>query len=152
MAPSKFPGVGVNPVEIEDTRTLELIKVQGRGAHIDAALRRFGWDGSSPVATCLITTEEGSVEGAEWILRGDLGRVQDPMKPSNNMVGCLDLTDLSRFQFPTVTIPQSGAKNHSDWHSGADFLSMLEYNGRQITEESRIRADPFITERSFCLR
>ena len=99
------------------------------------------------------------MEGSEWILRGDLGsvktplkRVQDPTKPNNNMVGCLDLTDLSRFQFPTVTLPQSGAKNHSDWHSGTDFLSMLEYNGRKVTEESRIRTDPFITERGFCLR
>ena len=99
------------------------------------------------------------VEGSEWILRGDLGsvktplrRVQDPARPNNNMVGCLDLTDLSRFQFPTATVPQSGAKNHSNWHTGTDFLSMLEYNGRRITEESGIRADPFITERGFCLR
>ena len=103
MAPSKFPGVGVNPVEIEDTRALELIKVQGKGAHIDAALRRFGWDGTSPVATCLIPTEDGSVEGSEWILRENLGcvktplrRVQDPTRSNNNLAGCLDLTDLSR--------------------------------------------------------
>ena len=159
MAPSKFPGVGVNLIEIEDTRTLELIKVQGKGAHIDAALKRFGWDGSSPVATCLITTEEGSVEGCEWILRGNLGcvktplrRVQGPTRSNTNLAGCLDLTDLSRFQFPTVTVPLSEAKNHSDWHTGTDFLSMLEYNGRKITEESGIRSDPFITERGFCLR
>ena len=159
MAPPKFPGIGINPVEIEDARTLELIKVQGKGAHIDAALKRFGWNGSAPVATCLITTDEGEVEGSEWILRGDLGsvktplrRVQDPARPNNNMVGCLDLTDLLRFQFPTVTVPQSGAKNHSNWHTGTDFLSMLEYNGRRITEESGIRADPFIAERGFCLR
>ena len=30
MAPLKFPGVGINPVEIEYTRTLEIIKVQGK--------------------------------------------------------------------------------------------------------------------------
>ena len=44
--------------------------------------------------------------------------------------------------FPTVTVPLSEAKNHSRRHSGTDFLSMLEYIGRKITEESRIRSDP----------
>ena len=128
------------------------MKGQGKGAHLDAALRRFGWNGSSPVATCLTTTEEGS----EWILRGNLGsikmplrRVQDPTKPNNNMVGCLVLTDLSRFQFPTGKVPQSGVKNNSDWLIGTDFLTLLEYNGRKVTEESGIRADPFISERGF---
>ena len=139
MAPPKFPGIGINPVEIEDARTLELIKVQGKGAHIDAALKRFGWNGSAPLATCLITTDEGEVEGSEWILRGDLGsvktplrRVQDPARPNNNMVGCLDLTDLSRFQFPTGKVPQSGVKNHSDWLIGTDSLCWNTMEGKSL--------------------
>ena len=64
----------------------------------------------------LITTELGAIKGTEYVMRGNLGlvsvpmkRVQDPEKIDHTLVVNLDLTDLSKFKFPTITSPHIGS-------------------------------------------
>ena len=53
---------------------------------------------------------------------------------------------------PIVTVPQSGVKNHSNWHSGRMFIPMLEFNGKEITKESGIRSGQLIIGNGVRLR
>ena len=124
-----------------------------------SALKRTGWDGKSPTLSVLITTELGAIKGTEYVMRGNLGlvsvpmkRVQDPEKIDHTLVVNLDLTDLSKFKFPTITSPTLGAPNHSIWEDGLKWVKSLTTSGATYTDEADIRSNQFMAESGFCLR
>ena len=156
---SWFESVGDAIVPVTSERSWAHLEVPGKGDHISAALKRTGWDGRSPVLSVLITTELGAIKGSEYVLRGSLGlvsvplrRVQDPEKTDHTLVVNLDLTDLSRFKFPTITSPVAGATNHSVWEDGVTWVKSLTSGGLTYTDEADIRANQFMSESGFCLR
>ena len=107
----------------------------------------------------LITTELGAIKGTEYVMRGNLGlvsvpmkRVQDPEKIDHTLVVNLDLTDLSKFKFPTITSPTLGAPNHSIWEDGLKWVKSLTTSGATYTDEADIRSNQFMAESGFCLR
>ena len=154
-----FEGVGDAIVPVTSERAWAHLEVPGRGDHISAALKRTGWDGKSPTLSVLITTELGAIKGTEYVMRGNLGlvsvpmkRVQDPEKIDHTLVVNLDLTDLSKFKFPTITSPTLGAPNHSIWEDGLKWVKSLTTSGATYTDEADIRSNQFMAESGFCLR
>ena len=162
MSKSKKPlleGVGDAIVPVTSERAWAHLEVPGRGDHISSALKRTGWDGKSPTLSVLITTELGAIKGTEYVMRGNLGlvsvpmkRVQDPEKIDHTLVVNLDLTDLSKFKFPTITSPTLGAPNHSIWEDGLKWVKSLTTSGATYTDEADIRSNQFMAESGFCLR
>lgn len=154
-----FEGVGDAIVPVTSERAWAHLEVPGRGDHISSALKRTGWDGKSPTLSVLITTELGAIKGTEYVMRGNLGlvsvpmkRVQDPEKIDHTLVVNLDLTDLSKFKFPTITSPTLGAPNHSIWEDGLKWVKSLTTSGATYTDEADIRSNQFMAESGFCLR
>ena len=155
----RFEGVGDAIVPVTSERSWAHLEVPGRGDHISSALKRTGWDGRSPTLSVLITTEQGAIKGSEYVMRGNLGlvsvpmkRVQDPDKIDHTLVANLDLTDLSKFKFPSLTSPTAGAPNHSIWEDGVKWVKTLTTSGVTYTDEADIRANLFMEESGFCLR
>ena len=154
-----FEGVGDAIVPVTSERSWAHLEVTGKGDHISSALKRTGWDGRSPTLSVLITTELGAIKGSEYVMRGNLGlvpvplrRVQDPEKIDHSLVVNLDLTDLSKVKFPTLTSPAVGAPNHSVWEDGVNWVKSLTTGGVTYTDEADIRANQFMSESGFCLR
>ena len=154
-----FEGVGDAIVPVTSERAWAHLEVPGRGDHISSALKRTGWDGKSPTLSVLITTELGAIKGSEYVMRGNLGlvsvpmkRVQDPEKIDHTLVVNLDLTDLSKFKFPTITSPTLRAPNHIIWEDGLKWVKSLTTSGATYTDEADIRSNQFMAESGFCLR
>ena len=96
----------------------------------------------------MITVNSGSIQGTEWILKGSLGDVVVPLQRVQEdklMKATLNLNDLSKIKFPTVTNPTGGGPNHSVWMDGADVTTSL-------TEESAIKSSDFMKNKRFSLR
>ena len=150
----RFEGVGAAIVPVTSEQSWAHLEVPGKGDHISSALKRTGWDGRSPTISVLITTEQGAIKGSEYVMRGSLGlrRVQDPDKIDHTLVANLDLTDLSKFKFPSLTSPTAGAPNHSIWEDGVKGVKTLTTSGVTYTDETDIRANQFMEESGFCLR
>ena len=53
---------------------MQRLAVKGGGTHLDDKLKEFSWDGNSPVAVPVISTEPGSgkVLGSRWAIRGPI--------------------------------------------------------------------------------
>ena len=130
-------------------------EIAGTGAHASNALKRAGWDAKTPMAAVMMTVSNGSIQGTEWILRGSLGDVVVPLQRVQEdklMRAALNLNDLSKFKFPTVTHPTEGGPNHSVWMDGADVTTSLTFGGASLTEESAIKSSNFMKNKGLSLR
>ena len=78
-------------------------------------MKRQGWDGKMPAASILTTIEDGRIKGTQWALRGNLEKIWVPVrrlrKTDHNLKYQINLQDLSRFKFPTLTNPQEGGES-----------------------------------------
>ena len=155
MVKKLFPGVGMDLADVIPEMTWANVEVTGMGPPAKNALKRGGWDGKTPIASVMVSCQQGVVVGAEWLLRGTLAEVSVPMRRlsgDNKMSLTLDLTDLSVFKFPTVTNPGSGAPNHSNWANGEDYTTSLTVGGTVLSESSAIKGSDFMKNTGFSLR
>ena len=108
MVKKLFPDVGMGLADTIPEMAWANVEVTGMGPPAKNALKRGGWDGTTPIASVLISCQQGAVTGAEWLLRGTLAEVSVPMRRlsgDRQISLTLDLTDLSQFKFPTVSNP-----------------------------------------------
>ena len=128
MGKKPFPDVGIDLAEKIPEISWDNVEVTGTGPPLKNALKRGGWDGITPVASVMISYQHGKVAGTEWLLRGSLNEVSVPMRRisgDTKMFLTLNLTDLSKFSFPTATNPGTGAPNHSNWADDESKLKPL---------------------------
>ena len=154
-----FEGVGNEVAVVDSSQAWANVEIPGTGNHIDSTLKRAGWDGQTPVATVMITTEGGAVKGSQYMLRGSLGIISVPLRrvqegeSTDHRLSCeLDLRDLSYAEFPTSSIPAGGGPNHSAWQDGIDWVYSITVGGQKLTEDSAIRQTEFFKKKGFCLR
>ena len=155
MGKKPFPDVGIDLAEKIPEISWDNVEVTGTGPPLKNALKRGGLDGVTPVASVMISYQHGKVAGAEWLLRGSLNEVSVPMRRisgDTKMFLTLNLTDLSKFSFPTATNPGTGAPNHSNWADGEEFTSSLTVGGAVLSEHSDIKRSDFMRETGFSLR
>ena len=155
MGRKLFPEVGIDLAEKIPEISWDNVEVTGTGPPLKNALKRGGWDGITPMASVMVSYQQGRVEGTEWLLRGSLNEVSVPMRRisgDTKMFLTLNLTDLSRFSFPTATNPGTGAPNHSNWADGEDFISSLTVGGMVLSDLSDIKKSDFMSETGFSLR
>ena len=107
----------------------------------------------TPTATIVVTTEGGVIKGANWALRGDLGKIRVPLRRlTPNLEVTLDLSDLSGVKFPTMTNTSTGGANHSEWIEGISCVDSAKNAGALITDKSEIAEIPFMKDTGFSLR
>ena len=133
------------------------METAGLGTHVGRTLRRAGWNGKTPVASVVMTIENGKVMGSRWVLRGNLGQVKVPLRrvqeEDQHLKATIDLRDLSQVTFPSLTNPAEGRANHSEWVDGADWILQLSpTKGETLTDRSTIMEHPFMKETGFSLR
>lgn len=133
------------------------VETAGTGVHIGRTLRRQGWNGETPVASVMITIEEGKIKGSRWVLRGNLKTVVIPLRrlraKDHELKATVDFSDLSKVTFPILSNPQEGGANHSTWTDGLDWITELSPSkGEVIKDRSAIQENPFMKEVGFSLR
>ena len=154
MVKKLFPDVGLGLANKIPEQAWANVEVTGTGPPVKNALKRGGWDGKTPIASVLISSEKGAVVGAEWLLRGTLNEVSVPMRclsGDTKMFLTLDLTDLSAFKFPTVTNPGTGAPNRNNWSNGEDPTTSMTVGGVVLNEVSAIKSSDFMKQTGFSL-
>ena len=137
-----FQGIGEGIIKVTCETAWANVEITGTGAHASNALKRAGWDAKTPMAAAMMTVDNSGIKGTEWILRGSLGDVVVPLQRVQEdklMKATLNLNDLSKVKFPTVTNPTGGGPNHSVWMDGADVTTSLTFGGTSLTEESAIQ-------------
>ena len=128
MAPKKaaFASIGEGINESIDDSAWANVETAGLGTHMGRTLRRAGWNGKTPVASVVMTIENGKVMGSRWVLRGNLGKVKVPLRrvqeEDQHLKATIDLRELSQVTFPSLTNPAEGRANHSEWVDGADWI------------------------------
>ena len=150
-----FQGIGEGITKVTCETAWANVEITGTGAHASNALKRAGWDAKTPMAAVMMTVSNGSIQGTEWILRGSLGDVVVPLQRVQEdklMKATLNLNDLSKVKFPTVTNPTGGGPNHSMGMDGADVTTSLTSRGTSLTEESAIKSSDFMKNKGFSLR
>ena len=101
----------------------------------------------------MINTEGGAVKGANWALRGNLGKIRVPMRRlATNLEVTLDLTDISGVRFPTMTNTSMGGANHSEWIDGISYVDSAKNAGVVVSDKSEIGEIPFMKDTGFSLR
>ena len=131
-----FQGIGEGITKVTCETAWANVEIAGTGAHASNALKRAGWDAKTPMAAVMMTVNNGSIQGTEWILRGSLGDVVVPLQRVQEdklMKATLNLNDLSKIKFPMVTNPTGGGPNHSVWMEGADVTTSLTFGGTSLT-------------------
>ena len=148
-----FKGVGEEVNLVEDDCAWANVEIPGTGQHATNALRRAGWKGKGATAAVVVTTEGGVIKGANWALRGDLGKIRVPLRRlTPNLEVTLDLSDLSSVKFPTMTNTSAGGANHSEWIEGLSCVDSAKNAGTLVTEKSEIAEIPFMKDNGFSLR
>jgi hypothetical protein len=150
-----FTGVGEEVTKVTNDMSWANMEVPGTGALASNALKRAGWDGRTPMAAVMMTVEATVLKGTQWILRGSLEEVTLPLQriqDDKSLKVTLDLSDLSKANFPTTVAPTKGGAHHSNWIDGVTLATKLTFGATVLTEQSAIKANSFMKSTGFSLR
>ena len=109
--------------------------------NIGAMLRKHEAVAGEPCATVMVAIEAGKVKVSSWPLEGNLGTVvfsTGRVGGHRNLNVEVNLTDLSRFVFPTDSDPRD-ISNLSNWTEGLSLVTWLKDGSQDLTDLDDIK-------------
>ena len=119
-----------------------------------AKLEACGATGGEVCAAIIVSVEGVKVKGSRLTLVGDMGMVDvstHRLDGARGVIVTVDLTDMTKFNFPGVTDPRNGA-NRSEWIEGGTLATKMITEDDTITDKHTLANIDYFMEGGFSLR